>query len=340
LRHASRTLPDRLGLLPALITTLGGVAPVLGLLGLAALGAGRRVVWAGMAVVALGYLTVACVGVNFTVQAEVTSLFGSVPKQDFEFSLADVLYFAWGLGLGILVAMVGSKLCRLGGSGRGRLARRRGYRAEWFLMLWLLLEVAGYFALSPFPAVRRVMGMFLAASVLTGRLASRTCRFGERRALVNRLAVCSGMLGLGFLAVDVLEAHTQKEAAETLARQIHRQGEGGMVWYVGHWGFQYYAERAGMVPVVPGQSQLRVGDWLILPDRRLIQQLIEVDQERTVLVNYWASRDRVPLRTLMGYYGGWTPLDHRPLSRPRLLVEVRRVVGDFVPAIPRSGAAP
>src|SRR5262249_17886575 len=37
------------------------------------------------------------------------------------------------------------------------------------------------------------------------------------------------------------------------------------VWYAGHWGFQYYCERAGLRPVVPGESVLQPGDVLVLP---------------------------------------------------------------------------
>ena len=37
------------------------------------------------------------------------------------------------------------------------------------------------------------------------------------------------------------------------------------MWYVGHWGFQHYCERAGMRPLVPGETLARAGDFVVLP---------------------------------------------------------------------------
>jgi hypothetical protein len=51
---------------------------------------------------------------------------------------------------------------------------------------------------------------------------------------------------------------------------------GQTVWFTGHWGWAYYAERAGMKPFVPGRSKLHEGDLLLLP---LIQTWDPVPQE-------------------------------------------------------------
>ena len=37
------------------------------------------------------------------------------------------------------------------------------------------------------------------------------------------------------------------------------------MWYVGHWGFQHYCERAGMKPLVAGATVARAGDFVVLP---------------------------------------------------------------------------
>ena len=90
-------------------------------------------------------------------------------------------------------------------------------------------------------------------------------------------------LGLAFFALDWRGAQAHRQAAEEAARWV-RDHEGGQAWYVGHWGFQYYAERQGLRPVVPDYSpdpgcvplpppsRLRRGDYLIVPDGRLEQQ--------------------------------------------------------------------
>ena len=41
---------------------------------------------------------------------------------------------------------------------------RGARRVEWFLVLWLAVEGAGYFVLSPFPAARRVLGLIVVAA--------------------------------------------------------------------------------------------------------------------------------------------------------------------------------
>src|SRR5262249_52368722 len=89
----------------------------------------------------------------------------------------DYLVFIF-LGLALLgTTLAGAwRLCRLPAPGRWRLAWWRAGRGTWFLLLWLGLEVAGYFALSPFAATRRVLGVLVVITLLAGRLASRTRR--------------------------------------------------------------------------------------------------------------------------------------------------------------------
>ena len=49
---------------------------------------------------------------------------------------------------------------------------------------------------------------------------------------------------------------------------------GGRTWFVGHWGFQFYAERHGWHPVVPAETRFQPDDWLVLPDARLDQVVV------------------------------------------------------------------
>jgi hypothetical protein len=201
---------------------------------------------------------------------------------------------------------------------------------EWFLVGWLGLELVGYVVLTPFPAVRRVMGLVVVLTLLAGRLASRTCRGPARRRWIHGIVLGSLILGLGFYGIDVRDAFAQKELAETAARKIREQDPEATIWYVGHWGFQFYAERAGMKPVVATRSRLGAGDWLVVPDQRIDQQAIALDQERLCP---WGEplfvQDDLPWRTVSCYYGGSAPLEHQ--EGPRLMVQVYRVATAFVP---------
>lgn len=207
-------------------------------------------------------------------------------------------------------------------------------RLDWFLLLWLGLEVAGYFALTPFCAVRRVMGLIVVVTLVLGRRASRTCRTPSGAVLVWAITGGSIALGILFYLVDLTDAFAEKRAAEDAAAYIRQQDPDARIWYVGHWGFQHYAERAGMAPVVPGgfrvePSLLRRGDWLVKPEWRLNQQMIRVDPERTARVKVLRIQDWIPLRTVQTFYGGFVPLEHH--QGPRVVIEVYRVQEDWVP---------
>jgi hypothetical protein len=154
-------------------------------------------------------------------------------------------------------------------------------------------------------------------------------------------------LALLYLVVDIHGGRGHQAAAEEAAqrvRQLRGADEEGTIWYVGHWGFQFYAERAGLRPVVPdrpeGQafgiplpppSRLRAGDWLIVPDGRLEQQWLDLDAAPVDLVEpHLVIPAWLPVRTIPCYYGGRTPLEHQHGSR--LQVRLYRVRAAFTPA--------
>jgi hypothetical protein len=306
--------------LPALLMLLGGVAPAQLLLGLAALRVRRRFVLLAAGGLVLGYLTLAGGGDC-----------SWWPRLDFvPFSPWETICLRFrreSLVLGGVGGLLGGCLLltawRLG---RGGSPAGRPRRLSRFLVGWLALEVVGYVALTPFPAVRRVLGVVVASLLLVGRLAARTCRPSSRRRLVHGCAAAGVGLGLVFFAVDWLDARAAVRSVE----ELPRPGE-NRVWYVGDWGFRYYAERAGLRPVVQGACRLRAGDWLVVPRERANREYVRLDGgalERRADVEV---SDAVPLRAGACYYGSRTPLEwHR---RPRLTVAVYRVRAD-VAAVP------
>jgi hypothetical protein len=217
------------------------------------------------------------------------------------------------------------------------LFRRRVDRAVLFLSGWLLVELVAYFALSPFPGGRRVMGVgvvgafvfFRAAAVLGRAKQVRPARWVWAYGIV---------LGVDLWALDAWDARPEKVLAEDAARFVRGHG-GGRVWFNGHWGFQYYCDREAMVPVVPGQSRLAPGDWLVYPavpddvgfyrpyhggaklrpDPAFVEPVIEFT---------WL--DAVSGQTIPPLYGGRYPVSGR--DHPRLRVVVYRVMKNWVPA--------
>jgi len=202
-----------------------------------------------------------------------------------------------------------------------------------FLLTWLLLELVGYFVLSPFPAVRRVMGLVVVATLLLGRLASAVCRDPEARRLVRPVVIFGAGIGLLFYAVDLVDALAQAAVVERSAEYIRQHNEGkGRTWYVGHWGIQFYGERAGMQAVKPDLSVLQENDWLIVPDDRFEQQEIVLDPESAKKVARIDMRDRLPLRTVRCFYAGQVPMEH--LDGPRIVITIYRINGAWIPATP------
>jgi hypothetical protein len=289
-----RPLWDKFGpLLRALLGFAGGLATATALLGLAALGLSRR----GVVAVALVVLP-ACLLANVTV------------------------YRLLGVLLCGTLAVVAWRLLKGGATHRRRV--------EWFLVLWLLAETASYFVLTPYPAARRVLGVIVAATVLAGRLASRTCRRAPDRAVLVHAATASGVvLGLILYAVDLCEATAAPRATAQVARRVESERDDATVWYVGSWGLKFYAERAGMRPVLPNRSRLQAGDWLIVPATPMPRQRARLADAPLTLVDRVTADDALPLRTVGCYYGGNVPLErHRG---PRLALKVYRVLADFTP---------
>ncbi|MBX9580417.1 MAG: glycosyltransferase family 39 protein [Gemmataceae bacterium] len=201
---------------------------------------------------------------------------------------------------------------------------------SWFVVGWVAVELAGYFALTPFPAARRVIGPTVALGVLAARVVSRSGR--RPPGWVVPFGITVGVLTA---ALDTWDAYPEKVLAERAAEVVRDRPPALQVWYAGHWGFQYYSERAGMRPAFRGQL-LAAGDYLVLP--------LHPDPDgfyRPDSVNGWllppADAERLAelvwddwlcATTIPSFYGGPNPVVGR--DHPRLRVGVFRVVRGWV----------
>ena len=293
---------ERSAMVVPLLRLTGGAAPLVVVLGLSAIGLPRDVV---LGLCAAG---LAAYGMLFALPVD------------------GLLYPVLG-GLAVLsFAGAAARLTRLG---RGKLrAPWSARRVDWLLVGWLVSEVVLYFAAAPFPAVRRVMGVIVAATFVVARLAALGLRARPRAIPLNVVAVCGVALGLLFWVVDLREARVQRDAPHAALRAIRAIDPDARVWYVGHWGFQHYAEEAGLRPVIPDVSRLAAGDWIVVPDR-VHQQEITLDPADVERREVLQLSDALPLTTGHGYYANATPLAH--LAAPRLSLTLLRVGRDVVP---------
>lgn len=286
-----------------LLQLLGALLPVPALLGVAALGAPRWVIGVLGASVAVGW-----------------SLLLGWPVENALYGVSGVACVATGVALAI--SLLRRPPLRRGAVG----AWLAAHRVEVFLILWLAGEVTTYFVISYFPAVRRVLMTVLVATLLAGRAGSFA--LGQRRLPLAPLLALQLLLGLAVWSVDLLEARAQQQVAEQAAAKIRSQDPAAKIWYVGHWGFQYYAEAEGMQPLIPDHTLVRRGEWLVVP-ARVDQQEIQLSRSHFERAGRVAIESRVPLTSLPEFYVGARPLQR--IGEPRGAAALYRATADGVP---------
>jgi hypothetical protein len=211
----------------------------------------------------------------------------------------------------------------------------RRSRDSWFVVGWVLLELAGYFALTPFPAARRVIGPTIALGVLAARVVSRVSRARPGRRPPGWVVPFGVAAGVLTAALDIWDAYPEKVLAEQAAEVVRDRPPGSRVWYAGHWGFQYYCERAGMRPAFPGLA-VAAGDYLVLPLHPDPDGFYRPDSANAWLLPpadaEWVAElewdDRLAAATIPSFYGGPNPVVGR--DHPRLRVGVFRLTRAWV----------
>jgi hypothetical protein len=305
----------RLGLVVPLLGSLGGVGAALIPLLLLALRCRRGWVTFAMALAALGFVLMALL-------PESMAVFYRNPRQiRDEVSISTIVVGVNGI---LAVLLLIADIAYLGFRGWSqRRVRFRPSPRSWFLIGWLAIELVGYFALSPFAAVRRVLGIYVVATLVAGRLLHLTCRAANRKQLLNAIVGFGVAVGLLFAWTDYRDAIVEKRALLDSVSWIRAQPNGNRpVWFCGHWGFHYYAEQAGLKPIFPGESMIGDGDWIIYPDTLLRPYgqlvLLEPDWAEKIVVIEWY--DSWPLRTNPEFYDGYQPIRHHEGYRLRVTI--------------------
>lgn len=144
--------------------------------------------------------------------------------------------------------------------------RQRSEPLVTLLVLWLL----GTFVFAAFlnwtMNARSILPLIPSAAILLAK------RLGDRLDSASHLALPRIALPLALTAAagawaacaDFQLANAGRTAAETLSQQTRVTGAG--VFFQGHWGFQYYMQRAGAVPADKRKTLFRSGDILLVPE--------------------------------------------------------------------------
>jgi len=168
------------------------------------------------------------------------------------------------------LALVAYRLLTTPSQAESTPARRPWLSEEAFLIGWLLLELGGYFALSPFAAARRVMGVSIVATLLICRLASRT---GELRApLLWKIAGLNAAYGLLLFAADLDWYSGHQKLIVDAVHRCRQENSNGRVWHFLYPAsadpeYEFHAHQLGTrrldiaVPAAPAP-----GDWVLVID--------------------------------------------------------------------------
>jgi hypothetical protein len=207
--------------------------------------------------------------------------------------------------------------------------------AQRFLFLWLALEILLYFPLSPFPAVRRVLGIVTVLILILGQSVVRqVAGRPERLRWVYAAAALNVAAGLGLFFVDLEERWAVQTAVRQAQAVVQSHAPAGTVWYAGLAGPWYDPHRAGMTRLVPDRSRLRTGDWLVLFHDLIVYEEIDVDPQKVKQVAMIEGGDWLPLSTKL--LGGKHPLQHR--TAPQIVTTIYQVRADFVAKTAKTSA--
>ncbi len=136
------------------------------------------------------------------------------------------------------------------------LLTRRQLEPSRLLWVWLLvpMPVIAYIQVAP----KYLLPALPAAAILA---AHGLDRFASRRRVLALIVGAGTALGVLILAADARMAGTARAAAAQLIRPRVEAGE--RVWFAGHWGFHWYAEAAGALPLTVDGPFPSSGDFIV-----------------------------------------------------------------------------
>ncbi len=322
-------LLDRaVSMVPFFLSHLGGLGCVWLLIGLWVLPAPRWLVGVTGAVVAGTFVVLLLWDARLTNDTRLSPmLFGPSEPMTEVIQPVEPIFIALGAGLMLVLVLGSVRMWRTAEKASER-------QALLFLLGWLLLEAAGSLVLSPFPAGRRLFGFLAVVPLLLARLAERSVPVPASRAGLSWLVAAQVLLGLGFGALDLHGARVHQTAAHQAASWIAESGDArGTVWFVGHWGFQFHAQQAGMrqlrSDIAKTPDRVEAGDWLVIPDSRVEQQRVRLPADAVELRHTLTVPAVVPVRTVACYHGGRLPIEH--FEGAALEVRIYQARRGFVP---------
>ncbi len=184
---------------------------------------------------------------------------------------------------------------------------------------------------APFIAVRHFLLIIPAVLLVWGQRI--ICRVSTR--WVALTLIISTQLGITLGISDWVHADLYRTYAKRISNEY--SGRTGDIWYVGHWGWQWYASRAGMRLYDKKRSTLKIGDLVVSPFQIEKQRISLTGNKVLSIVDEVTiqPKRRYTLRTLLnkaGFYSSsiqylpWT-ISSQPIETFRILEVRERISG-------------
>jgi len=149
----------------------------------------------------------------------------------------------------------------IGGDAREHLFKDRNAR---FLVAWIIVEILVYFAMSPFPAARRLGELLFAMLLLVGRLCISRREARSRGRFINVAVATTGVCATVMLAIALVDAWNVVETARSAAVFVRANAQGGSTWQMTTLAFAHYFDAEGIARVDREATRLRPGDLLVV----------------------------------------------------------------------------
>jgi len=172
-----------------------------------------------------------------------------------------------------------------------------------YLTCWLLLPLVFSMLSVPFQAVRHLLPALAPLVLLAFRyLAPRDAPLGSAaRALLGVLLAAQAGVAWAVARVDADYADSYRDFAMKARDHLPADRADATVWFVGHWGWLYYAERAGFQQLHAGGPYPESGDFLIEPsyvDKGRVLTRMPQLKARLHKLDQIVYSESIPIRTL------------------------------------------
>jgi hypothetical protein len=179
----------------------------------------------------------------------------------------------------------------------------RLFRRDIILYLWIL-SMSGFMILyAPFMALRHILLILPCILLISIRLFERA----ERKLKVLAVAATAA-LGLLLGISDWKYADFYRRMANEIELP-----EGARVWSSGHWGWQWYTAKRGMMTYSTDSAKVRNGDYIVYPvdmSRQKINDRIRLTEVKRIwepadITTFFSGNDFASLYNSYTYKGSW-----------------------------------